>query len=198
MREGFLLGTRVADSLDFRYVQLRKDGSTATGHCVTQLEVLADGRVRLNEMGVPPLKRAQRCGGTSMTRSQPAGRAAASAHPRERADNEKSPIGLARLPIVTADARAHGHATRALRLDFSRDPDRITFDEDDEEVDFRGPHPAFKEDPSRQGRARRYPCGALSAGLHDPRGSRALRAIDTRLDEGTDGDPVSALVVESA
>jgi hypothetical protein len=41
MRQGFLLGTRVADSLDFRYVQLRKDGSTATGHCVTQLEPTA-------------------------------------------------------------------------------------------------------------------------------------------------------------
>jgi hypothetical protein len=49
IRQGFLVGTRVADSLDFRYVQLHEDGSTATGHCVTELELLGDGRVRLNE-----------------------------------------------------------------------------------------------------------------------------------------------------
>jgi hypothetical protein len=49
IRRGFLVGTRSGDSLDFRYVQLHADGSTATGHCVTQLELLADGRVRLNE-----------------------------------------------------------------------------------------------------------------------------------------------------
>jgi hypothetical protein len=29
-------------------------------------------------------------------------------------------------------------------------------------------------------------------------GDRSLRVIDTRLDEGTDGDPVSVLVVEPA
>jgi hypothetical protein len=49
VRRGFLVGTRNGDSLDFRYVQLHTDGSTAAGHCVTQLEVLDDGRVRLNE-----------------------------------------------------------------------------------------------------------------------------------------------------
>lgn len=49
VRRGFLVGTRSGDSLDFRYVQLHADGSTATGHCATTLEVLADGRVRLNE-----------------------------------------------------------------------------------------------------------------------------------------------------
>lgn len=49
IRRGFLVGTRSGDSLDFRYVQLHTDGSTATGHCVTELELLTDGRVRLNE-----------------------------------------------------------------------------------------------------------------------------------------------------
>jgi hypothetical protein len=29
-------------------------------------------------------------------------------------------------------------------------------------------------------------------------GRRTLRVIDTRLDEGTDGDPVAVLVVEAA
>ena len=49
IRRGFLVGTRDGDSLDFRYVQLHRDGSTAAGHCTTELEVLPDGRVRLNE-----------------------------------------------------------------------------------------------------------------------------------------------------
>ena len=49
IRIGFLLGTRQNDSLDFRYCQLHVDGSTASGHCTTELELLDDGRVRLNE-----------------------------------------------------------------------------------------------------------------------------------------------------
>ena len=49
IRRGFLVGTRAGDSLDFRYVQLHTDGSTASGHCVTELEALPDGRIRLNE-----------------------------------------------------------------------------------------------------------------------------------------------------
>jgi hypothetical protein len=49
IRRGFLVGTRDGNSLDFRYVQLHHDGSTASGHCVTALELLLDGRVRLNE-----------------------------------------------------------------------------------------------------------------------------------------------------
>jgi hypothetical protein len=49
IRRGFLIGTRSGDSLDFRYAQLHTDGSTATGHCTTELELLKDGRVRLNE-----------------------------------------------------------------------------------------------------------------------------------------------------
>lgn len=49
IRSGFLVGTRDDDSLDFRYVQLHHDGSTASGHCATELELLPDARVRLNE-----------------------------------------------------------------------------------------------------------------------------------------------------
>jgi hypothetical protein len=50
IRRGFLVGTRSGDALDFRYVQLHTDGSTASGHCATELELLPDGRVQLNEM----------------------------------------------------------------------------------------------------------------------------------------------------
>jgi hypothetical protein len=46
---GFLVGSRAGDRLDFRYAQLRADGTTATGHCVSEVETLADGRLRLNE-----------------------------------------------------------------------------------------------------------------------------------------------------
>jgi hypothetical protein len=49
IRRGFLIGTRTGDSLDFRYVQLHDNGSTASGHCITELELLSDGRIRLNE-----------------------------------------------------------------------------------------------------------------------------------------------------
>ncbi|MDN3261503.1 hypothetical protein QWJ26_17070 [Streptomyces sp. CSDS2] len=46
---GHLVGTREGDRLDFRYVQLRTDGTTASGHCVSTVEELADGRLRLAE-----------------------------------------------------------------------------------------------------------------------------------------------------
>ncbi|MCL6737317.1 hypothetical protein [Streptomyces neyagawaensis] len=46
---GHLLGTREGDRLDFRYVQLRTDGTTASGHCVSLVVELPDGRVRLEE-----------------------------------------------------------------------------------------------------------------------------------------------------
>jgi hypothetical protein len=40
---------RSGHSLDFRYVQLHTDGSTASGHCSTELELLPNGRIQLNE-----------------------------------------------------------------------------------------------------------------------------------------------------
>ena len=46
---GHLVGTRAGDRLDFRYVQLKTDGSTSSGHCVSLVAELPDGRVRLDE-----------------------------------------------------------------------------------------------------------------------------------------------------
>lgn len=46
---GQLVGTRQGDWLDFRYVQLRTDGTTASGHCRSQVTALPDGRLRLAE-----------------------------------------------------------------------------------------------------------------------------------------------------
>ncbi len=49
IRRGHLVGTRVGDGLDFRYVHLDAAGDTASGHCTSRVEVLGDGRVRLHE-----------------------------------------------------------------------------------------------------------------------------------------------------
>ncbi|MGI5407700.1 hypothetical protein ACQEV9_12990 [Streptomyces chartreusis] len=46
---GHLVGTRDGDRLDFRYVQLKRDGSTSSGRCLSTVAELADGRVRLEE-----------------------------------------------------------------------------------------------------------------------------------------------------
>ncbi len=46
---GYLVGTRSGDGLDFRYVQLRSDGTTASGHCTSRVTELPDGRLRLEE-----------------------------------------------------------------------------------------------------------------------------------------------------
>ncbi|WP_420033208.1 hypothetical protein ACN2WE_11535 [Streptomyces sp. cg28] len=46
---GHLVGTRSGDRLDFRYVQLKTDGSTSSGHCLSVVSELPDGRVRLDE-----------------------------------------------------------------------------------------------------------------------------------------------------
>lgn len=46
---GRLVGTREDDRLDFRYVQLKHDGTTSSGHCVSKVVELPDGRVRLEE-----------------------------------------------------------------------------------------------------------------------------------------------------
>lgn len=49
VRLGFLVGRRDGDDLAFRYVQLRADGSTASGRCASRIEALPDGRLRLHE-----------------------------------------------------------------------------------------------------------------------------------------------------
>ncbi|MFR9795540.1 hypothetical protein ACL02U_06470 [Streptomyces sp. MS06] len=46
---GRLVGIREGDRLDFRYVQLTRDGTTSAGHCVATVLELPDGRVRLEE-----------------------------------------------------------------------------------------------------------------------------------------------------
>ncbi|MEU5911811.1 hypothetical protein [Micromonospora sp. NPDC047527] len=46
---GYLVGTREGDRLDFRYVQLNAEGQTSSGHCVSEVTVLADGRLELHE-----------------------------------------------------------------------------------------------------------------------------------------------------
>jgi len=46
---GFLVGTRTADTLDIRYVQLNDHGETSGGHCVSAIQELPDGRIRLDE-----------------------------------------------------------------------------------------------------------------------------------------------------
>ncbi|MFD9408701.1 hypothetical protein ACFWBN_17025 [Streptomyces sp. NPDC059989] len=47
--KGYLVGTRADDTIDFRYVQLRLDGTTASGHCTSLVTELPDGRLRLEE-----------------------------------------------------------------------------------------------------------------------------------------------------
>ncbi|MFF2526733.1 hypothetical protein [Streptomyces liangshanensis] len=49
VERGYLVGTREGDRLDFRYVQLKRDGRTSAGHCVSLVVDLPDGRVRLEE-----------------------------------------------------------------------------------------------------------------------------------------------------
>lgn len=49
VRLGFLIGTRSGDRLDFRYSHVTTDGTTASGHCQSTMEVLDDGRLRLHE-----------------------------------------------------------------------------------------------------------------------------------------------------
>jgi ADP-ribose pyrophosphatase YjhB (NUDIX family) len=49
VRLGFLVGTRSGDRLDFRYSHVTTDGTTASGHCQSSIEVLDDGRLRLHE-----------------------------------------------------------------------------------------------------------------------------------------------------
>jgi hypothetical protein len=46
---GELVGTRVGDGLDFRYVHLTADGQTAAGRCRSVVSHLLDGRLQLDE-----------------------------------------------------------------------------------------------------------------------------------------------------
>ncbi len=46
---GFLVGTRTGLKVSFRYVQLRDDGTTASGRCESVIENLDDGRLRMHE-----------------------------------------------------------------------------------------------------------------------------------------------------
>ena len=46
---GFLVGTRTGLKVSFRYVQLRDDGTTASGRCDSIIENLDDGRLRMHE-----------------------------------------------------------------------------------------------------------------------------------------------------
>ena len=47
--KGFLVGVRSGDSIRFRYCQLNRDGGTNSGRCLSRIEVLPDGRLRLYE-----------------------------------------------------------------------------------------------------------------------------------------------------
>ncbi|MEE6257225.1 bifunctional helix-turn-helix transcriptional regulator/GNAT family N-acetyltransferase [Plantactinospora sonchi] len=49
IRTGHLVGTRDGNTLDFRYVQLNRSGETSSGHCVSTVSRLPDGRLRLDE-----------------------------------------------------------------------------------------------------------------------------------------------------
>ena len=49
VRLGYLVGTRDGDRIDIRYSQLNDKGETSNGHCSSQIVVLSDGRIRLNE-----------------------------------------------------------------------------------------------------------------------------------------------------
>ncbi|GLX34029.1 hypothetical protein Sros01_01020 [Streptomyces roseochromogenus] len=66
---GHLVGTRSGDTVDFRYVQLRLDGTTASGHCVSLVRALADGRLRLEETWT---WESQEGSGTSVVEQPPA------------------------------------------------------------------------------------------------------------------------------
>ncbi|MGW0774324.1 hypothetical protein ACWD01_11890 [Streptomyces sp. NPDC002835] len=72
---GHLVGTREGDRLDFRYVQLKTDGGTSSGHCVSLVVELPDGRVRLEETWE---WESQEGRGTSVVEELPSGPSAAS------------------------------------------------------------------------------------------------------------------------
>ncbi|MFI1208042.1 hypothetical protein ACH4UV_10610 [Streptomyces sp. NPDC020802] len=74
---GHLVGTREGDRLDFRYVQLKADGTTSSGHCVSRVTETPDGRVRLEETWE---WESQEGSGTSVVEEVTDGRPCATAH----------------------------------------------------------------------------------------------------------------------
>jgi hypothetical protein len=49
IRAGHLVGVREGDVLRFRYVQVRTDGTTASGRCSSVISELGDGRLIMDE-----------------------------------------------------------------------------------------------------------------------------------------------------
>ncbi len=49
VRLGHLVGLRRGDVIEFRYSQLNTSGETSSGVCRSTIELLGDGRLRLNE-----------------------------------------------------------------------------------------------------------------------------------------------------
>lgn len=47
--DGHLVGTFDGEHWDVRYVQINEDGETATGHSVGDVELLDDGRIRVED-----------------------------------------------------------------------------------------------------------------------------------------------------
>lgn len=60
IRLGHLAGTRRADTLDVRYAHVTVAGDTASGHCVSTVVPLADGRLSLHERREPDSRRGSR------------------------------------------------------------------------------------------------------------------------------------------
>ena len=52
VRLGFLVGVRSGDRLEFRYVQVNREGEISSGRSSDRIEILSDGRVRLHETWV--------------------------------------------------------------------------------------------------------------------------------------------------
>lgn len=47
---GYLVGTRQAEKLNFRYAHLSANNETSTGVCESTIELLDDGKMRLHEV----------------------------------------------------------------------------------------------------------------------------------------------------
>lgn len=49
IRLGYLVGIRIDDEVDFRYSHVTSAGETASGQCLSRIEVLEYGRLRMHE-----------------------------------------------------------------------------------------------------------------------------------------------------